>query len=183
MSICSTLSFFLRRRTCNPYGLRLINSGDGRSRSNFDSVRSASARHSAQSSQIGSFNSRSVHRKTAISMQTAQKSAYSETRGSIAIAADRRASTDHRKWNERSNSIYQEETFVYQQVRARLLVGRGTGPTRGRGATPTRPEPRIEMAPAAHSKNGRWSLDISKTIFRPSPAQNKIAIFARARTS
>src|SRR5271169_2056175 len=69
------------------YGLRSMSSGDGRSRLNFNSVCSASTKHSAQSSQIRSFKSVSLQHMTAISVQTGQKSAYSETRGSRAMAS------------------------------------------------------------------------------------------------
>jgi Alcohol dehydrogenase GroES-like domain len=54
-----------------------------------DSVCSALAKHSAQSSQIRSSKSLSLRHKTAISVQTGQKSAYSERRGSRAIGMSR----------------------------------------------------------------------------------------------
>jgi hypothetical protein len=63
-----------------------MSSGDGRSRFSFNSVCSALTKHSAQSSQIRSSRSLSLQHKTAISVQTGQKSAYSETRGSRAMA-------------------------------------------------------------------------------------------------
>jgi hypothetical protein len=65
-----------------------MSSCDGRSRLSFSSVCSALIKHSAQSSQIRSSNSLSLQHKRAISVQTGQKSAYSETRGSRAMAAD-----------------------------------------------------------------------------------------------
>ena len=70
------------------YGLRSMSSGDGRSRLNFNSVRSALIKHSAQSSQIRPSKSLSLQHKRAISVQIEQKSAYSETRRSRAMAAD-----------------------------------------------------------------------------------------------
>jgi hypothetical protein len=65
-----------------------MSSGNGRPRLNFNSICSASTKHSAQPSQIRSSKWLSLQRKTAISVQTGQKSAYSERTVSRAMAAD-----------------------------------------------------------------------------------------------
>ena len=96
------------------HGLRLMSWAEGLSRLDADSVRSASNRHSAQASQIRSSKSLSVQPNTAISLQTGQKSAYSESRGLTAMAADpatdscrssRKRSRRNRLWPLRSDKV------------------------------------------------------------------------------
>jgi hypothetical protein len=64
----------------------------GRTKFNFNSICSASARCAAQLSQIRSPNSLSLQHKTAISRQTGQKSANSEISGTNAMRLDVAAS-------------------------------------------------------------------------------------------